>query len=107
MVLPAEIVKVQLSSLQARATANRFILENLADRFSAGEPRVLAFPVRTVWIIPVELTYPCVGVVGHVGFVAIDGEQETVVGWTPFDAMEIAAQQLYTSHRDEIEATFS
>jgi len=107
MILPAERLKLGLSPLQARAVANRFILENLADRFSAGEPRVLAFPTRTVWIIPIELTYPNVGVVGHVGFVAVDGEQETVVGWTPFEVMETAAQQLYTDHRDAIHAAFS
>lgn len=54
MVLPAETTTLQLSPLQARAVANRFVLENLPDRFSAGEPRVLTFPVRTVWIIPMS-----------------------------------------------------
>lgn len=107
MVLPAETLKTQLSPLRARVVANRFILENLADRFSAGQPRVLAFPVRTVWIIPVELTYPNVGIVGQVGFVAVDGERETVVGWTPLDVMEATGQQLYSSHRDAIKAAFS
>lgn len=107
MVLPAETPTLQLSPMRARAVANRFVLENLPDRFSAGEPRVLTFPVRTVWIIPVELTYPGIGIVGQVGFVAVDGEQETVVGWTPFDVMTSTAQQLYTSHQDAIEAAFS
>jgi len=107
MVLAAETLEAQLNPLRARVVANRFILENLADRFSAGEPRLLAFPVRVVWVLPVELTYPNVGVVGQVGFVAVDGEQETVVGWTPFDVMETTAQQLYTSHQDAIEAAFS
>lgn len=55
-----------------------------------------------MWILPVELTYPYVGVVGQVGFVAVDGEQETVVGWTPFDVMETTAQQLYGSYQDAI-----
>lgn len=107
MTLAAEIPTPRLKPSRARAIANRFILENLPDRLSAGEPRLLAFPIRTVWIIPIELTYPNIGLVGQVGFVAVDGEQEIVVGWTPFDVVEEAAQQLYTDHQDAIEAAFS
>ena len=94
---------------QVMALANRFILTKLPDRFSAGLPKSVAFPTRRLWIVPVILTYPHLGIVGEVGMVAVDIEQETVVGWTPLQEMEELAKQLYQEKKDEheIEIAFS
>ena len=92
---------------QVMALANRFILTKLPDRFSVGLPKSVAFPTRRLWVVPVMLTYPHVGIVGEVGMVAVDAEQETVVGWTPFQEMEELARQLYQEKKHEIEIAFS
>ena len=39
--------------------------------------------------------------------VAVDAEQKTVVGWTPFQEMEELATQLYQEKKHEIEIAFS
>ena len=92
---------------QVMALANRFILSRLPDRFSAGLPKSVAFPTRRLWVVPVILTYPHIGIVGEVGMVAVDAEQKTVVGWTPFQEMEELATQLYQEKKHEIEIAFS
>jgi hypothetical protein len=92
---------------QAIATANRFIVENLPDRFSAGLPKLVRFPLRQLWLVPVLLTYPDVGVIGEIGMLAVDGNRPAVVGWTPPEEMEALAHQLYEEKRDEIELAFS
>ncbi len=90
----------------AKRLANRFILENLPDRFCAGTPRFLQFPLRTFWAVPVLLSYPRIGPVGHTGLVAIDTETGSVVGWTPLDEMKEVAQTIFTEKKAEIEAAF-
>ena len=104
MVLERE---TKLNLQQVMALANRFILTKLPDRFSAGLPKSVAFPTRRLWVVPVMLTYPHVGIVGEVGTVAVDVEQEIVAGWTPFQEMEELARQLYQEKKHEIELAFS
>ncbi|HDQ71958.1 MAG TPA: hypothetical protein ENN19_07655 [Chloroflexi bacterium] len=98
---------VTLDVEEARMTANRFIVEQLTDRFSAGEPKLIIFPLRPLWVVPIELSYPNVGNVGDVGMLVVDSERATVVGWTPTEEIENQARQLYELHRHEIEAAFS
>ncbi len=99
--------RVVLDAREAMITANRFIVEHLPDRFSAGLPKLVQFPLQPLWLVPVHLTYPGVGVVGEVGMVAVDGERPLVVGWTPPEEMEALARQLYEEKRNEIEIAFS
>jgi hypothetical protein len=99
--------EIEFNLQQVMALANRFILAKLPDRFSAGLPKSVAFPTRRLWVVPVILTYPHVGIVGEVGMVAVDAEQEIVVGWTPFQEMEELARQLYQEKKHEIEIAFS
>ena|GEM_PF-1458410 len=99
--------QVVLDTRQAMIAANRFIVEHLPDRFSAGLPKLVLFPLRPLWLVPVHLTYPGVGVVGEVGMLAVDGDHPVVVGWTPPEEMEALARQLYEENRDEIEIAFS
>ncbi len=99
--------RVVLDARQAMIAANQFIVEHLPDRFSAGLPKLVLFPLRPLWLVPVHLTYPGVGVVGEVGMLAVDGDRPVVVGWTPPKEMEALARQLYEENRDEIEIAFS
>ncbi len=99
--------KSKVDARRAMAVANRFILSHLPDRFSAGLPKSMTFPTRWLWMVPVVLAYPQVGIVGEVGMVAVDTERETVVGWTPVEEMETLARQLYQEKKHEIEIAFS
>ena len=90
----------------AKRLANRFILENLPDRFCAGTPRFLQFPLRTFWAVPVVLSYPRIGPVGQTGILAIDTETGAVVGWTPLDEIKEVATTLYDESKADIEAAF-
>jgi len=96
----------QIDAEAAKRLANRFILENLPDRFCAGIPRFLQFPLRSVWIVPVVLSYPRIGPVGQAGIAAVDTETGSVVGWTPLDEMKKAAETIYERKKSDIEAAF-
>ena len=100
-------IRVVVNTRQAMTAANRFIVEHLPDRFSAGLPKLVLFPLRPLWLVPVHLTYPGVGVMGEVGMLAVDGDHPVIVGWTPPEEMEVLAQKLYEENRDEIEIAFS
>ncbi len=100
-------VQVVLNARQAMIAANRFIVEHLPDRFSAGLPKLVIFPLRPLWLVPVHLTYPGIGIVGEVGMLAVSGERPAIVGWTPTEEMEALARQLYEENRNEIEPAFS
>ncbi len=100
-------VPIRIDAEVAKRLANRFILENLPDRFCAGTPRFLQFPMRTFWAVPVLLSYPRIGPVGQTGIVAVDIETGSVVGWTPLDEMKEVAQSIYNEKRADIEAAFS
>jgi hypothetical protein len=81
--------------------------DQAARSFLSGAAQEHVFPPRRLWVVPVILTYPRVGIVGNVGMVAVDAEQETVVGWTPFPEMGELAKQLYQEKKHEIEIAFS
>jgi hypothetical protein len=103
-VTPAVPIKIDAET--AQRMANRFILENLPDRFCSGMPRFLQFPLRSFWVVPVVLSYPLIGPVGQAGIVAVDVETGSVVGWTPLDEMKEAAKAIYNEKKADIEAAF-
>jgi hypothetical protein len=43
---------------------------------------LLQFPLRSVWVVPVMLSYPRIGPIGQTGVVAVDIETGSVTGWT-------------------------
>ena len=67
----------------------------------------MVFPTRSIWTVPIVLSYPKIGVLGEVGFVGVDGESGVVVGWTPVEEVEEVAEQMYKEKEDEIKALFS
>jgi hypothetical protein len=74
--------------------------------FAPETPRFLQFPLRSVWIVPVVLSYPRIGPVGQAGIAAVDTETGSVVGWTPLDEMKKAAEAIYERKKAAIEAAF-
>jgi hypothetical protein len=103
----SQAVAIRIDLEMAKRLANRFILENLPDRFCAGTPRFLQFPLRSVWIVPVVLSYPRLGPVGQAGIAAVDTETGSVVGWTPLEEMKKTAEAIYERKKTDIEAAFS
>lgn len=97
----------KIGSTAALKTVNKFILENMRDRFSAGSLKRVIFPTREVWIVSVVLTYPKKGIIGEVGAIAVDGETGEIVGWTPIEEMETVAKDLYEGKKSEIEIAIS
>lgn len=104
--LAAKTASVKIDAETAKRLANRFILENLPDRFCAGTPRFLQFPLHTFWAVPVLLSYPRIGPIGHTGLVAVDIETGSVVGWTPLDEIKEVAKAIYDEKKSDIEAAF-
>ncbi|MGH7454473.1 MAG: hypothetical protein ACRENG_24170 [bacterium] len=98
---------LKINEDEAITEANGFILEHLPDRFCAGIPRLLSFTARTIWATPILLSYPEIGPIGEVGFVAVDAELGNVVGWTPFAEIYKAAEKFYSDKREQIAAAFS
>jgi hypothetical protein len=96
--------KLKIGREAAEIAANHFILEHLPDRYCAGNPYLVEFPIRTVWSVPIMLGYPQLGVIGQVGTVIIDSEMGTVAGWTPLQEVRTAARELYEQRKTEIEA---
>jgi hypothetical protein len=103
---PVKVVK-KIDEEAAIMEANGFIIEHLPDRFCAGAPKMVEFPVRKVWAVPILLSYPRIGPVGEAGIIAVDAEIGTVVGWTPLEEVIKAAQKIYSERKEEIEAAFS
>jgi len=103
---PLAVGKLRIGRETAKVTANHFILENLPDRYCAGDPNLVEFPIRTVWSVPIMLGYPRLGVIGQVGTIIIDSEMGTVAGWTPLKEVKNAAGEIYEKRKTEIEAPF-
>lgn len=97
--------KLKITRDAAQIEANHFIFEHFHDRFCAGHPTLVDFPIRTVWSVPIVLAYPKLGVIGEVGTIIIDGEMGTVAGWTPLEELEIAAKELYEKRKADIETS--
>jgi hypothetical protein len=99
------LVAPKVTALQAQATANLFLNDNLPDRFTCDQPRLSK--AEDVWLVPVVLCYPFVGSIGQVGEVVVSVEEEKIISHTPLDEMKQKAIKLYEANRNEIEAAFS
>ncbi len=97
----------KVDSNEAMVIANKSIIKNFKSCLAAGLPKTVSFPIRNVWIIPVLLSCPNIGIVGEVGVVAVDSENGSVVGFTPKEEMERIGKTLYEEKKDEIEIAFS
>ncbi len=98
---------IKVDSKKAMVIANKFILKNLRSCFTSGLPKSINFPIKRIWIVPILLSYPNVGIVGEVGVIAVDSESDSVVGFTPKKEMEKIGKTLYEEKKSEIEIVFS
>jgi hypothetical protein len=89
------------SILEARTTANEWLIARLPDRFAAGIPEY--DQLLPGWRIPVWLSYPGLEPFGPLGELIVD-ENGTVGTHTPLDEMKDRAKKLYEHHREQIEA---
>ncbi len=78
----------------ALAAASKHILFHYPTMFTARQPRRLALADTQLWIVPIVLTHPDHGVVGDVGFVAIDAATGAILGSTPRREVVRAGKQL-------------
>lgn len=95
-----------ISADVARGSATDFLLDNVGNLLSAGEPHLMVSAVRAMWIVPVGLGYLHTGVLGTVGVVAVDEETGQVIAWTPVAVMKAAAHRLRELHEPELTTKF-
>ena len=88
--------------LEARITANEWLMSHLPDRFAAGIPE--HDRSTSGWRVPIWLSYPQLEPLGPVGELVIEESTGTVLVSTPIDDMKDRATKLYEQHRDQIEA---
>jgi hypothetical protein len=90
--------------LEARITANEWLMAHMPDRFAAGIPE---HDLSTSgWRVPIWLSYPRFEPLGPVGELVIEESGGTVLVHTPIDDMKDRALKLYEEHREQIEAGF-
>jgi hypothetical protein len=90
--------------LEARITANEWLMAHLPDRFAAGIPEHNRS--TSGWRVPIWLSYPQLEPLGPVGELVIEELTGTVLVYTPIDDMKDRALKLYQQHREQIEAGF-
>lgn len=88
--------------LEARITANEWLMAHLPDRFAAGIPEHNWS--TSGWRVPIWLSYPQLEPLGPVGELVIEESTGTVLVYTPIDDMKDRATKLYEEHREQIEA---
>ncbi len=91
---------ISVTALQAQAVASNFLLENLPDRFCAGQPRL--DHSSSTWNVPVLLTYPTIGVLGLVAEIWISSTEATVLSHSELKQIMQAAQQLVEGYLTDI-----
>jgi hypothetical protein len=88
--------------LEARSTANEWLISHLPDRFAAGIPEY--DQGLSGWRVPVWLAYPQLEPFGPIGEIIVDEADGGVRAHTPLDEMKDCALKLYEQHREQIEA---
>ncbi len=77
--LRSESAQVPVSALMARQKVNVLMLEQVSNLLLADEPTLTRRPDgKAVWRVPVDLTYPSRGRVGHVAEIDVDAQYGSV-----------------------------
>ena len=66
-------VSVTVTAAAARRKVNAYLASNLGNLLLSGEP-ALTITDRIVWRVPVDVTDPIDGRIGHIGNVDVDAE---------------------------------
>ena len=94
------------SAEKAQIVGNAYCLLHYATGYAAGTPRRLSLPGQQCWIMPVVLTSPGFGIVGEVGFLAVEARSGKVIGSTSRSEVVAAGNRLAEEKRDDLEAAF-
>jgi hypothetical protein len=90
-----------ISSRQAVATANEWLVCHLGDRFLAGSP---VFDVGTdLWRVPVLYVCPNAGPLGTVGEITLDAATSELRTQPAIEETKQQAMKLYQSRRESRE----
>jgi hypothetical protein len=87
-----------ISSRQAVATANEWLVCHLGDRFLAGTPVLDA--EADFWRVPVLYVYPHKGPLGAVGEIALDAATGELRTQPAIEEAKQRAMRLYQSRRE-------
>ena len=82
-----------VSSRQAAATVNEWLVSYVGDRFLAGEPQLDSS--ADVWRVPILFVYPQEGPIGEAGEAAIDALTGDLCARPAISEIKRRALQLY------------
>jgi hypothetical protein len=84
----------KINAPAALVAASKHVLFHYPTMYTVRRPRRLVLADAELWIAPIVLTHPDHGVVGDVGFVAIDAGTGAILGSTPRREVVRAGKQL-------------
>jgi len=67
-----------ISALVARQKANVLVLERVSNLLLADEPTLFREAGKWIWRVPIDLTFPSRGRVGHIGELRVDAQNGQV-----------------------------
>jgi hypothetical protein len=90
---------LQITTTVARQRAACFLLDNLGNMVTPGQPSLRLWPDRVRWKVPVLYGLPGYGLLGQIGELMIDVESGQVLldESTPILEMEQCAEALYNA----------
>ncbi len=91
----------RITAAAALAAAGKHLLFHYPTMYAARPPRRLALTGAQMWIVPIVLTHPDRGVLGEVGFVAVDAASGAILGSTPRNEVVRAGKRLRGRKTDE------
>ena len=94
------------SADDACASATEFLLDNIGNQLTVGQPLRMVSAIRSTWIVPIQLAYVHTGILGSVGVIAVDEETGQVVGWTPVDQIKETSRQLREQNKPQLSDQF-
>lgn len=94
-----------ISSRQAIATVNEWLVCYVGDRFLAGTP---VFDAKAnLWLVPVLYVYPNEGPLGSVGEVTVDAATGELRAQPSIEDVKQQALKLFQSRRDSKDSSIS
>lgn len=93
-------------ALEVLGVANRFLLHNLPYTVVATPPQPVEVFGKKLWLSLIVLTSQGFGLVEKLGHIAVDLENEKVVGCTKLSEVGKQVRRCYETKREELQAAF-
>jgi hypothetical protein len=94
------------NALAVQGVANSFLLWNLPDSYGTAPLERVQVVEGNIWVFPIVLTSPGLGIVGEVGHIAVDSSRLQVVGCTPRAQVTEHGKKFGEKYKAEIEVAF-